>query len=286
MGSPAGGSDAAYSEAAPASAPQEAAQFTGEVSAAPMSRQIIARATIDLVVSDTQKTVDAITSLMNESGGYVGNANLYKTSYGENSSLLAGSLSLRVPADRLEETMAKLEGLAVSINGKTINREDVTDQYSDIDAQLRNLTATEDELRELLAEVRAKPNASADEIMAVYNRIAEIRGQIEQLQGRKNVLDNMIALSTIDVNLTPDAMTRPVVEEGWRPLVVTRDATRSLVFTLQGLATLAIWVVVYLLPILLILLIPLVILIWLARRFLASRRQAKAAAAASDDLTR
>lgn len=68
---------------------------------------------------------------------------------------------------------------------------------------LRNLRATENEPRGMLTEVREKPNATPEDILAVDNRLTEIRGQIEQVQGRKNMLENLIGLSTIEVTLAP-----------------------------------------------------------------------------------
>jgi hypothetical protein len=242
---------------------------------ATLGRKIVARATLELIVADAQQTADAIGVLMEQVGGYISNANLYKGYYG-GSETLQGALTLRVPAERLEETMAALGEMAVSVGTRTINREDVTDQYTDLDAQLRNLEATENELREMLAEVRAKPNARPEDILAVHQRLTEIRGQIEQAQGRKNMLDNLIGLSTIDVTLTPDAATQPVVEAGWRPGVEARNALRALVSSLQVLGTWAIWFVISFLPIALLLLLPFVVLALIARAILRRRRAQQA----------
>ena len=72
----------------------------------------------------------------------------------------------------------------------------MTDQYSDLDARLRNLRATEKELLALLTEVRERPNAKVEDILDVHRSLTQIRGEIETLQGRKNLLDNQIDFST------------------------------------------------------------------------------------------
>jgi hypothetical protein len=268
--------DLAPSEAQPGAAPEAAAPALQD--GVPIARKVVANATINLVIDDTEQIVTQLQGLIDEVGGYVANANLYKSTYG-NDTRLQGTLTLRIPADELEHVMAQLETLAVEVNNKTINREDVTDQYSDIDAQLRNLEATEVELREMLAEVRAKPNARPEDILTVYDHLTTIRGQIEQLQGRKNVLDNLVAFSTLEVTLTPNFVTLPVIEEGWQPGVVARSAVRELVNTLQGLSNLAIWVGIYGLPILLIILLVVVALVWLLRSVLRRFTQRNTAAA-------
>jgi hypothetical protein len=237
--------------------------------AAPLARKVIATARISLVVSDTAVTVDAIDALMDEMGGYVSNSNLSRYAY-DSGTQLQGSLTLRVPAGQLDETLDRLAGLAVDVPSRSTDRQDITDQYSDVDAQIRNLEAAEVELREMLAEIRARPGATAEDIMTVYRQLTDIRSQIEERKGRKNMWDNLIALSTIEISLAPSPANRPVIEEGWQPAVVLRDATRTLINALQFLGSAAIWIGVFLLPLLVLAAIPLVVLFyvlrWLFRR--------------------
>lgn len=258
-------------EADSASSLQASDNSTGQASL--LDRKVIANADMDLVVANTTAAVVEIEALAESMGGYISDTNLYKSSYGD-SELLRGTLTLRVPAERLEETLTALAGLAVDVEARSVSRQDVTEAYSDIEAQLRNLQATEEELLALLTEVRAKPDATPEDIIAVYNSLTEIRGQIEQLQGRKNLLDSQISLSTITVDLIPDAINQPVVAEGWRPSVIVRDAMRALVSTLQFLGGAVIWVGIYLIPLAVLALIPVVIVGWLLRT-LARRMQRK-----------
>jgi hypothetical protein len=243
----------------------EAAEASlGFMPEAQVARKVVATANMTLVVADTETMVDQIESILETAGGYIANTNLYKSSYGD-AELLRGSLTLRVPSEQLPAVMDQLRELAVDVRGENLNREDVTDQYSDVEAQLRNLRTTEEELRALLTEVREKPNATPEDIMAVYDSLTEIRGQIEQLQGRRNMLDNLVALSTLTIELIPDAINLPVVDDGWRPAVIVRDATRALVNTLAFLGSAAIWIGVYLIPLALLALIPLGLIVWLLR---------------------
>jgi hypothetical protein len=246
----------------------------GQSTNALLARKMIARASLAMVVADAEQTLEEIEGLMEEVGGYVSDANFYNTGSGD-APVMQGNLTLRVPAEILEETLDRLEALAVDVGTRTLTREDVTDQYSDIDAQLRNLEATEAELREMLTEVRERPNARPEDILAVHNRITEVRGQIEVLQGQQNLLDNLIGLSTIDVTMVPDAASLPVVEEGWQPGTVVRAATRALVSTLQWLGNAIIWFVIAVLPVLLMLLFPIVVLIAFVRWIVMRRRGAK-----------
>jgi hypothetical protein len=257
----------AFDRAAPSTG-GAVAQLSAEDGAAAADRKVIARAQLDLLVTDAGATAAAITELVARTGGYVTASNLYRTSYAAASNVLQGSMTVRVPADRLEETLAALEQLAVQVTSRSLNREDVTDQYSDVDSRLRNLEATETELRAMLTEVRQRPGSTTEDIMAVYRTLTDVRGEIEQLRGRKNVFDNLIALSTIEVRLLPDVAELPLGETGWRPAAVMRSAQRALVGALQTLVDVAIWGVIFVLPVAVVTLLPVMVVGRLLRTWL------------------
>ena len=236
------------------------------------TRKIIANANVSLVVSDTEEAVEGIETIASDMGGYLADVELFKDSYGE-AEVLRGSLTLRVPAASLNDALTRLQALATDVRHLNVSRQDVTDQYSDLNAQLRNLRATETELLALLTEVRQKPNAKVEDILTVHRNLMQIREEIERLQGRKNLLDNQIGFSTIWIEVIPDSVNRPIVEEAWSASGPARNALRALVQTLQGLMTALIWAVLYLAPLLLVLLIPLAVLIWLARYLMKRRRK-------------
>lgn len=243
------------------------------------TRRVITTGRMELVVQDAGAAADQITALATEVGGYVGTTNLYQAAHGSGQAL-RGSITLRIPAENLDRVIDELEALAIEVRSENMNRQDVTDQFADTEAQLRALTATEVELLELLSEVRAKPNATADEIMAVYQRITEIRTEIERLQGRLNLLDNQVRLSTLEISLIPDTVNLPLVEEGWRPAGEAREALRTLVTATQGFADLLIWAALFVLPMVLLMLIPLAIVGYILRLiFRWVSRKAKAARA-------
>ena len=274
-----GVSNESFAESAPAMATEDesAAQTAGD--GAPDSivetRQIIANANISLVVAKTEAAMAGVEQIATDLGGYLSDVDISKGRYGQTEEL-RGSMTLRVPSVSLEEALERLQALATDVNYLNINRQDVTDQYSDLDARLRNLRATETELLALLTEVREKPNAKVEDILAVHRSLTQIRGEIETLQGRKNLLDNQIGFSTVWVELVPDSINRPIVEDPWSASGPMRNALRALVSTLQGLLTALIWAVIYLTPLLLVVLVPLAILIWLVRFWVVRRRRNKA----------
>ena len=266
---------ASFAESAPAMASEDSSAEQQEADGAVEMRQIIANANISLVVKETETAMAGVEQIASDLGGYLSDVELSKGRYDQTEEL-RGSMTLRVPSDNLEEALERLQALATDVHYLNIDRQDVTDQYSDLDARLRNLRATETELLALLTEVRERPNAKVEDILAVHRNLTQIREEIETLQGRKNLLDNQIGFSTVRVELIPDSINRPIVEEPWSANGPVRNALRALVATLQGLLTALIWAFLYLTPLLLVVLIPLAILIWLVRIWVGRRRKNEA----------
>ncbi|MBV9492776.1 MAG: DUF4349 domain-containing protein [Acidobacteria bacterium] len=227
------GADASGAAIAPATVPAAPA----------IPRMMIRTATITMVVGDTSAVIDKITRAIEANGGYVNDSKIWRD--GEQ---LRATLSLRVPAARLTPSLAAVRQLAVRVQSENVSSTEVTQEYVDLASRLRNLEAAENELRQLLAEVRVKTKRAGD-VLEIYQQLVEIRNQIEQTKGRMQYLSQMSALSTINLELIPDAIAKPVVEPGWQPLVIVKDAGRSLVNALKGIATALIWIAIYLLPV-------------------------------------
>jgi hypothetical protein len=235
------------------------------------SRMIIRNASLQLVVRDTAETLEKVKDLVTDLGGYIASSNAW-----EHGDWLRAHVTLRVPAESLDLALDGLKEMAVRVQQESLSGEDVTEEYSDVSARLRNLEATETELLALLTEVREKPGSTAEDILHVHRRLTEIRGEIEQVKGRMQYLEQMTALATINVELVPDPLDQPVVEPGWAPLRTLTEASRSLVRSLKRLVDILIWIVVYVLPILLLIAIPIVLVVLLIRWLVRRRRSRRA----------
>ena len=267
-------SSAAYNQ--PSSAPSDAAapggadSERGAVASAGESqpnqpvRLIIRNADMTIVVQDTQARLDELNKIAADYGGYVASANTSQA--GENS--LQAQVTLRIESAQLDAALDRIRKLAVEVRSESIRGDEVTAEYVDLDAQLKNLEAAEAQLKEIMAKAE-----KTEDVMAVFEQLTAIRGQIEQIKGRMKYLSQSASLATINLTLIPDVLAQPVQIAGWRPDGVAKDALEALISALQGLATLAIWFVIVLLPILLIIAIPIVILIAILRRIVRRGRK-------------
>ena len=233
-----------------------------ETSGAGQTRMIIRRADVSVVVADTDQTVTALRNIVAAHEGYIADSNRWISDEQP-----YARLTLRVPAEDLDQTLDEIRALAITVQNENVSGEDVTEEHVDLGARLRNLMATETELLALLTEIREN-RGKAEEILAVHRELTEIRGQIESLQGRKQYLERMTAMATIQVEIRPKEAPRSVVERArWSPIVTGSKALRAFVRVFQVLIDL----VIYLLIFSPFVLVPLVVL-WLIIRTIRRRK--------------
>lgn len=226
-------------------------------------RKVIRTGQITVEADDTRALMNEITDLVNASGGYVSASQVSPTGEDRQPAI---TITIRVPADDLDDALASIRSLAHEVVSESIQSQDVTEEYVDIESRLRNLEALETELLALLNEVRQQPDADPQKLLSVFTEVSRVRGEIEVLEGRRRLLDNQASLSTITVTIEPTPSSEPIVEEGWQPLLTVRGALGDLVDALQSLGDAAIWFGFFALPVLLVLAIPVVALIWILRR--------------------
>ncbi len=252
----------------PAALPMEAPPADGiAYQAAPSDlapvaeRMIIRTAELAIVVEDTEAALLGVRGVATSLDGYIASADVWRVN-----EQLRGRVSIRVPAESFDAAMDQIKDLAVEVERENVSAQDVTEEYTDLSARLRNLEATEEELLALLTEVREKTR-QAEDVLAVHRELTNIRGQIEQIKGRMQYLERMTALATINVELIPEEEEKPIVEEGWQPLRTLRDASRALVDAGQFFVDAAIWLIVFVLPVLLVLVLPVLIIVFVWRRW-------------------
>ena len=241
-----------------------------EAALAPVSERMIIR-TVELAmyVDDVETSFDEIQTLAGGMGGYVASANTWHQ--GE---YLRARLTIRVPASELDTALEQIKTLATEVDRESTSGQDVTEEYTDLEARLRNLEATEVELRELLKIVRQR-TGKAEDILAVHRELTGIRGQIEQTKGRMQYLEQMSALATVHIELTPDVLSRPLMVGRWEPKGTAANAVRTLIQTLQFLVDAAIWIVIFGLPVLILMALPILVLVFVIRAWQRRRRARK-----------
>jgi hypothetical protein len=221
-------------------------------------RQVIYDAQIQLETGDTRSAFDRIIALVQGSRGFVASTSIGDT--GQRDEQPTIFVTLRLPAENLTAVLAEIREVADRVVTESLQTQDVTDEFVDIEAQLRNLTALETELLALLGELRDNNDADPSKLLQVFDQIKATRGEIEQLEGRRQLLENLVSMATIQVGISPLPAAAPIVpnDPAWEPAAQAKGALRDLVEALQGLAGGLIRVGLFVVPILVLVLGPLV----------------------------
>lgn len=203
----------------------------------PSSQKIIKTGHLAMEVDSIDRTYDEIQKVVINVDGYISKA-LFNYHYDTSQDSQYGTLSIRVPVERFAEATALIKMLANKVTVDTMVGEDVTEEYTDLNAQIKNLEATEAELRELF-------NRTGDvaEILQVQRELANVRGQIEVKKGRMQYLEERAALSTIEITMV-EHTDKPIVNEEWNVSEIVRLAATELVDSLQKLIAMVVYGVI------------------------------------------
>ncbi len=156
-----------------------------------VERMIVRRGSLQLIVADVPLTITRIGALAENLSGFVVSSNSWRE--GER---LVGEITVRVPAEDFNMTMAALREMAVEVMMESTSSQDVTEEYVDLSAKLKNLAATEEQLLRLMEKAEDVPD-----ILAVQTELFRTRENIERTLGRMQYLERTSAMSLIDVRL-------------------------------------------------------------------------------------
>lgn len=200
-----------------------------------IERMIIKNADLSLQVANVREAEAAVRTQVAALGGYIVRVEMNGTD-----EQMTAYMTFRVPAERFDDALTGVQGLAEKVLSRTIGGDDVTEEFVDLDARLRNLEATRDRLRALLDRANRVEDA-----LQVDEALSRVQGEIESIRGRMQYLQQSAALSTVNVYLSPVPVVPIVTAGAWQPVGVAREALRNLIELGQGLVNLAIVLLVW-----------------------------------------
>lgn len=169
-------------------------------------------------------------------GGYMVNSNIDNPQ--ENSN---GNITLRIPSERLDETLAKFRGFAVKVASERLDGSDVTDQFVDNEAKLTVLNSNMSRFKDIMGQAK-----EISDILSVQQQIFSLQDQIDRIKGSNNYMQQTAKMSLVTIYLSTDEYTLPYAPaEPWRPEIIFKTAVRSMIGNLRGIASTVIWIAVY-----------------------------------------
>jgi hypothetical protein len=257
---------------APAVAGEKGA-YAQDQTAASTDRLVIKNATLSIAVNDPLISRDNIARMAAAMGGFVVSADMYQQSLSSGVQVPQVSMTIRVPAERLDEALTTIKGETDQpIISENASSQDVTAEYTDMNSKLINLQAAEKQLQEIMASA-----TRTEDVLAVYSQLVLVREQIELIKGQMQYYEQSAALSSISVQLIANAAMQPISIAGWQPGGVAKQALQSLIHALQSLANFAIRLVILYIPVLLIIFVPIALIIWGLASLVKRGRKAKKA---------
>lgn len=218
------------------------------------TEQVIKTGEIALAVAEDQvdSTYLNASTIARELGGFVSSSSTTNDRTGKGASVV-----VKVPAQRFEELIDKISKLG-EIRSMTTSGQDVSGQFVDLKARLRNLEAQRDQLLTLMSQAR-----TVQETIVVQDRLFAVTEQIEQIRGQIQALESKITYSSLTIKIF--LASTPGTAEGWGTGKALSRAAHAFVDTFNGF-------VVLMGPVTFLGIIA--ALIWLPIRYVVRRRNA------------
>ena len=215
-----------------------------------VERKIIRNAEITMEVGSTTDTQHKVTSIAEANGGFVVTSEAkQRENVDPAQRTLDIKLVVRVPSTQFGVTFDEIKKLASNMPQENVSGQDVTEEFIDLEARIKTQKALELQFLEIMRQANKVADA-----LEVQRQIADVRTDIEKLEGRKRFLENRASLSTITVNIqTPKPIIAVTVPGFGQNL---RDAVSDSVGIASELALFFTRFVILMIPILIFVILP------------------------------
>jgi hypothetical protein len=218
---------------------------------APMIARTVA---LTIVVKDVDAARASLDLILGQHHGY--SAQLSASTPGNGARSLQNSV--RIPADELQSAVAAIKRLG-RVENESQSGEEVSQQHADLVARLKTARETEERFRDILQQRTGK----IADVLEVEQSIARVRGEIEGMEAEQKVLEHRVDYASVEVQLGEEYKARfdspaaSVSTQMHNAFVAGyRNATESLLgfvlFIEEYGPTLAIWLVILGLPVVLV----------------------------------
>ena len=165
------------------------------IDTAASDRKIIRNAELNLEAENPEDAQRKITSIAELRGGFVVESQQSSSDITATSRDIV-TMTVRVPADKFSEALADIRNTSTRVVTETVKGLDVTEEFIDIEAQLKAKKALEEQFMAIMKRAN-----SVEDALDVQRQLADVRGEIERVEGRKRFLENQSSLSTIKIRL-------------------------------------------------------------------------------------
>lgn len=231
----------------------------------PSERIVIQTASLSIIVENPTEAVAKISQMAESMGGFVVTSNIYKSTNSRGEEFPAANITIRVPAEKLNEALQQIKALVsdadIDIKNEEISGQDVTSEVTDLESRLRNLRAAEKQLLEIMENA-----TDSEDVIAVFRELTNVREEIELLEGQLKYYRESARLSAISVYLQAKASIEPITIGGWQPGVEVQRAIQALVEGGKFIVNALIWLVLFVFPLLAVIGLPIYFIVKAVRK--------------------
>ncbi len=161
------------------------------------ARKVIQNAEITIETDKPNEGQQKIGVIAEKHGGFVViSESKHNEAASQNVASTVVNVVVRIPAQKFQATIDEIRAVGGRILHDKSSGQDVTEEYIDLEARIRTKRALEAQFLEIMKQAR-----KISEAMEVQTQLADVRTEIERLEGRRRFLENQSALSTINVTL-------------------------------------------------------------------------------------
>lgn len=146
------------------------------------TRKVVYTGAVDLVVSSRQSALERIAALVEAKGGLVVRSSL-------------AQIVVRVPPAAFDATLQEIERLG-EVTDRSVDSEDITDQFVDVQGRLTIAKTSRDRLLSLLQNAK-----ETKDVLSIEQEVRRLNEEIERMEGQLRVIDDRAQLATITVGV-------------------------------------------------------------------------------------
>ncbi len=178
----------------------------GGTQPAATNQKLIRKVYLEAETEDLDALLDAVMKKISQLGGYVEQQEVYYGSPSAQRRYRRGTLTLRIPAEKLDDFVAKVTESSniVSSNETT---ENVTLTYVATQSRIKALETEQTRLLELLAKAE-----TTKDLLEIESRLTEVRTELEKVTSQLRALDNQVDYGTVNLTIS-EVKEYTVVEE-------------------------------------------------------------------------
>ncbi len=244
-----------------AGAPNATSPFSASALAAASTRRVIRTGELWLDADAPDAIGASLANLAGTRGGFVVSSESNRSRDSDGAEVITATVVFRVPSEAFDEALAAAKALGKRVTNEKVTGQDVTEEYVDLEARIKAQHAVEEQYLSVLRQA-----TSITDILAVQQKLGEVRTEIERAEGRRRFLENQTSLSTVTVHVARQIEAIETSGPGFGRSL--REAWHDAVSVSVAIVNGAIRIVGVLLPVGVLVVAPAVLLTraWLRRR--------------------